>query len=185
MTRKLLIALAGTLAATSVAYAADDYPRLATYDIGGPHDYYTADHIKKLSKVDVSVVSIFPGWGVTQKTTMDAVVKQIKAINPNTKVFAYVIGEAMQIPASSAWVEYEAKINTANWWLYTNGLSTSKVLSDYGRDFYVLNISTQAKKDSNGQNFAQWFGNYTASEFGNPNPALRHLHGQRVLEAAP
>ena len=68
MTRKLLIALAGTLAATSVAYAADDYPRLATYDIGGPHDYYTADHVKKLSKVDVSVVSIFPGWGVSQNS---------------------------------------------------------------------------------------------------------------------
>jgi len=181
MTRKLLIALAGTLAATSVAYAADDYPRLATYDIGGPHDYYAADHIKKLAKVDVSVVSIFPGWGVSQKTTMDAVVKQIKAINPNTKVFAYVIGEAMQIPASSAWVEYEAKINTANWWLYTTGLSTSKVLSDYGRDFYVLNISTQAKKDSNGQNFAQWFGNYTASEFGNPNPALDGIFTDNVF----
>jgi hypothetical protein len=181
MTRKLLIALAGTLAATSAAHAADDYPRLATYDIGGPHDYYASEHIKKLAKVDVSVVSIYPGWGLAQKTTMDAVVKQVKAINPNTKVFAYVIGEAMQIPASSAWVEYEAKVNSANWWLYTTGLSTSKVLSDYGKDFYVLNISTQAKKDGSGQNFAQWFGNYTATEFGKPNPSLDGIFTDNVF----
>jgi hypothetical protein len=181
MTRKFLIALAGTLAATSAVHAADDYPRLATYDIGGPHDYYTADHVKKLAKMDVSVVSIYPGWGVSQKTTMDATVKQIKAINPNTKVFAYVIGEAMQIPASSAWVEYEAKINSSNWWLYSTGLTTSKILSDYGKDFYVLNISTQAKKDSSGQNFAQWFGSYTATEFGKPNPALDGIFTDNVF----
>ncbi len=94
---------------------------------------------------------------------MDSVVKSVKAINPNTKVFAYVIGESMQVPASSAWVDYESKVNSANWWLYSTGLDTSKVLSDYGKGFYVLNISTQAKKDGNGQVFAQWFGNYTAS----------------------
>jgi putative glycosyl hydrolase-like family 15 (GHL15) protein len=180
MIRKSLIALAVTIAATSVTYAADDYPRLATYDIGGPHDYYTADHQKKLAKVDVSILSIYPGWGVAQKTTMDNVVKQIKAINPKTKVFAYVIGEAMQDPASSAWVEYEAKINASNWWLYT-GLNTSKVLSDYGKGFYVLNISTQAKKDSSGQNFAQWFGSYTATEFGKPNPSLDGIFTDNVF----
>jgi hypothetical protein len=181
MTRKLLIALASTLAATSVAQAADDYPRLGTYDIGNPHDYYTAEHIKKLSKVDVSIVSIYPGWGLAQGTTMDATVKQIKAINPNTKVFAYVIGESLNIPASASWVEYEAKVNSSNWWLYSTGIDTTKVLSDYGKGYYILNTTTQAKKDSNGQVFAQWFGNYTASKFGLPNPALDGIYTDNVF----
>ncbi|MEJ0038412.1 MAG: putative glycoside hydrolase [Gammaproteobacteria bacterium] len=181
MTRKYLIALAAMLAATSAAYAADEYPRLATYAIGGPQEYYKPDYQKKLAKVNVSVLAIFPGWGASQKTTMDATVKQIKALNPSTKVFAYIIGEAMQVPASSSWVEYEAKVNASDWWLYTTGLDTSKVLSDYGKDFYVLNISTQAKKDGNGQVFAQWFGNYAASEFGNPNPTLDGMFTDNVF----
>jgi hypothetical protein len=181
MIRRLLIAFAGTLAATSAAYAADDYPRLATYAIGGAHDYYNADYQQKLAKVDVSILATYPGWGSSKKTTLDAAVKGIKKINPNTRVFAYIIGEAMQVPASSAWVDYEEKVNAANWWLYSTGLDTSKVLSDYGKGFYVLNISTQAKKDSNGQVFAQWFGNYTASEFGKPNPSLDGIFTDNVF----
>jgi hypothetical protein len=181
MTRKLLVALAGTLAATSVAHAADTYPRLAAYDIGGAHDYWDADHQQKLAKLNLSIISVYPGWGVRQKTTPEAVVKKIKSLNPNTKVFQYVIGEAMQSPATSAWVEYEAKVNAANWWLYGSGLNTTKVLSDYGKGFWVLNISTQAKKDSNGQNFAQWFGTYTAQEFGTPNPSLDGIFTDNVF----
>jgi hypothetical protein len=181
MNRKVLIALAGMLTAASAAHAANDYPRLATYAIASPQDYYSADYVKKLAKVDVSVVSIYPGWGVAQKTTMDATVKQIKAINPNTKVFAYVLFESLQVPANSAWVDYEAKVNASNWWLDVTGLDTAKVLSDYGKSFYVLNISTQAKKDSNGQVLAQWFGDYAAVEFGNPNPALDGIYTDNVF----
>ncbi len=179
--RKLLLALAGTLAATSAAHAADDYPRLATYAIGSPKEYFKADYQQKLAKVNVSVIATYPGWGSSQKTTVDGTVKQIKAINPNTKVFAYIIGEAMQVPASSAWIEYEAKVNASNWWLYSTGLDTSKVLSDYGKDFYVLNISTQAKKDDSGQVFAQWFGAYAANEFGKPNPSLDGVFTDNVF----
>ena len=183
MMRKFLFALSGTLLASASlqAVAADDFPRLAGYPIAGPHNYYDAAYQQKLAKLDVSVLSIYPGWGVAQKTTMDATVKKIKALNPNTRVFAYVIGEALQIPANQAWVDYEAKVNSSNWWLYQTGLSSSKVLSDYGKAFYVLNITTQAKKDSSGQNFAQWFGNYAADEFGNPNPALDGIFTDNVF----
>jgi hypothetical protein len=187
MMRKFLFTLSGaaaavaSLAAPSQAFAADDFPRLATYAIAAPHDYYNAEYQKKLAKLDVAILSIYPGWGVAQKTTMDTVAKQIKAINPNTRVFAYVIGEAFQIPANSAWVDYEQKVNSSNWWLYQTGQSSSKVLSDYGKSFYVLNISTQAKKDSSGQNFAQWFGNYAATSFGKPNPTLDGIFTDNVF----
>ena len=181
MIRKSLIALGGALAVSSAAHAADDYPRLATYAIGGKHDYYNADYQKKLAKVDVSILATYPGWGSAQKTTLEKTVQQIKALNPKTKVFAYVIGESLQIPASSSWVEYEQKVNSANWWLYTTGLTSSKVLSDFGNDCYVINITTLAKKDGNGQVFAQWFGNYAASEFGNAFPSLDGIFTDNVF----
>lgn len=169
MIRKSLIALGVTLAVASAAHAADEYPRLATYAIGGAHDYYNADYQKRLAKLNVAIIATWPGWGSSQKTTLETTVKQIKALNPNTKVFAYVIGESLGIPASSAWVEYESKVNSANWWLYTTGLNSSKILSDYGHDCYVINITNYAKKDSNGQVFAQWFANYSAGEFNAPS----------------
>jgi hypothetical protein len=181
MTRKLLIALAASLAATSAAHAADAYPRLGTYAIGSPHDYYTADYQKKLAKLNVSILNIYPGWGVSQKTTMDATVQKIKAINPNTHVFAYVIGESLQIPATTAWVDFESTVNTSDWWLFGTGLDTTKVLSDFGKGYYILNTSSQAKKNSSGQNFAQWFGNYVAKEFGNANPALDGIYTDNVF----
>ena len=181
MTRKLLIALAVTLAATSAAHAADAFPRLGTYAIASPHNYYDADYQKQLAKVNVSILNIYPGWGTGQKTTMDATVKKIKAINPNTHVFAYVIGESLQIPATSAWVDFESTVNSSNWWLYGTGLDTSKVLSDFGKAYYILNITTQAKKNSSGKNFAQWFGDYAAAQFGNPNPSLDGIYTDNVF----
>jgi hypothetical protein len=180
MTRKLLIALAASLAATSAAHAADTFPRLGTYAIGSPHDYYDAAYQQKLAKLNVAIVNIYPGWGVSQKTTMDATVQKIKAINPNTKVFAYVIGESLQIPATNAWVDFESTVNSSNWWLYT-GLNTTKVLSDFGKEYYVLNTTSQSKKNSSGQNFAQWFGNYVAKQFGNANPSLDGIYTDNVF----
>ena len=181
MIRKSLIALGVTLAVSSAAYAADEYPRLATYAIGGAHDYYTADYQQKLAKVNVSILATWPGWGSSKRTTLEKTVQQIKAINPNTHVFAYVIAESLQIPANQAWVDYETKVNSANWWLYSTGLTTSKILSDFGHDAYVLNVSTQAKKDSNGQNFAQWFASYSASTFGTPSPTLDGIFTDNVF----
>jgi hypothetical protein len=181
MIRKSLIALSVTLAVSQAALAADDYPRLGAYAIGSPKDYYSADYQKQLAKVQVAVINIYPGWGVAQKTTLEQTVKQIKAINPNTKVFDYVIGEGLASPANVAYADYESKVNSANWWLYTSGLTTTKVLTDFGHSVYVLNITTQAQKDSSGQNFAQWFGGYAASSMGTPNPTLDGLFTDNVF----
>jgi hypothetical protein len=172
MIRKLLFALTGTLAVSSTAMAADDYPRLAAYAIAAPHDYWDPVYQKKLAKVDVAVISTYPGWGLGRNATLESTVKAIKSYNPNTRVFAYIIGESFQIPSNVAWQVYDSKVNSTNWWLYKAGTSGSKVLSDWGREFYILNISTQARKDSNGQNFAQWFGNYAYTEFAKNSPTL-------------
>jgi hypothetical protein len=180
MIRKTLCVL-GLLAVSAQAFAEDEYPRLGTYAISSPKDYDTAAYQKQLARVQVSIINVYPGWDVHRKTTLDSVAKNIKKMNPNAKVFQYVLGESFQIPANPALVDYDQKVNSANWWVYQKGQSASKVLSDYGKEFYVLNISSQAKKDANGQNFAQWFANYTVNEFGKPNPTLDGIFTDNVF----
>ncbi len=180
MIRKLLVAAAGTLAVSQAAFAADDYPRLGAYPIGSPKDYYSPAYQKQLAKVQVAIVNIYPGWGVAQKTTLDQLVKQVKAINPNTRVFNYVIAEGLESPANQAYVDLENKVNSVNWWVYTSGLTTSKVMTDFGHGVYVLNISNQSKKDA-GQTFGQWFAGYAASAFATPNPTLDGIFTDNVF----
>jgi hypothetical protein len=96
-------------------------------------------------------------------------------------VFNYVIGEGLQDPVNVAWLDLEAKVNSVNWWVYTSGLASSKVLTDFGHGVYVLNISNQSKKDSSGQTFGQWFAGYAATEFATPNPTLDGLFTDNVF----
>lgn len=181
MIRKFVVALAGTLVVSQAAFAADEYPRLGVYAIGSPKDYNTAEYQKQLAKVQVAVVNIYPGWEKSRKLSLDALAKNIKAINPNTRVFNYVIAEGLTSPANEAYADEEAKVNSEKWWLYTSKLDTSKVLTDFGHDVYVLNITTQSKKNSAGQTFGQWFAGYVASLYITPNTALDGLFSDNVF----
>jgi hypothetical protein len=172
-------ALAGALAFAAQAFAADDYPRLGGYPISGPHDYETAVYQKNLAKLDVSVLTIYPGWEKSHHTTMGTVASNIKAINPKSRVFVYVIGESFYNPMPVAWTVLENKVNSEKWWLYTGG--TSKVLSDFGHEAYVLNMSTQSRRDANGQTFGQWFANYVVTTFEKTNPTLDGIYTDNVF----
>ncbi|MEJ1964048.1 MAG: hypothetical protein WDO56_21905 [Gammaproteobacteria bacterium] len=181
MIRKFVVALAGTLVVSQAAFAADEYPRLGVYAIGSPKDYNTAEYQKQLARVQVAVINIYPGWEKSRKISLDTLAKNIKAINPNTRVFNYVIAEGLTSPANEAYVDEEAKVNAEKWWLYTSKLDTSKVLTDFGHDVYVLNITTQSKKNSAGQTFGQWFAGYVAATYSTPNPALDGLFSDNVF----
>jgi len=86
------VALACSFAISTGVFAADTYPRLATYAISSPKDYYTAGYQKQLASVQVAIVAVYPGWGDAQNTTLNDTAKKIKALNPNTRVFQYVLG---------------------------------------------------------------------------------------------
>ena len=60
------------------------------------------------------------------------------------------------------------------WWLYQKGTTTR--VSGGGGGNYVLNTSQYALKDSSGKNFSQWFGNYVATKFAKPNPAIAGIY---------
>jgi hypothetical protein len=131
--------------------------------------------------VQVAIIAVYPGWGTTQNVTLNDTAKKIKALNPHTRVFQYVLGESLHDPAEAANVEFHSKVDQEKWWLYTTGVGTSKVLSDFGNGDYILNITPTARKDASGKTFAQWFGGWVASEWVKPNPDLDGIYTDNVF----
>jgi hypothetical protein len=158
----------------TAAQAADPYPRLAGIMIGSPHNYTDLTYLKKIAKLDVAILSIYPGWGGSA-TAMNSVATQMKAINPRNKTFVYVNAHVLQSPAPSAWSEMHTKVNNQKWWLYQSGSGGTRVAGS-GTSRYVLNTTMYSPKDSSGKNFVQWFANYAVTKFIKPNPAVAGIY---------
>jgi hypothetical protein len=182
MIRTISKALALSLAFVGAAQAADSYPRLATYAISSPHNYWDPAYQQKLAKLHFSILSIYPTWGSSQDTDMNTVVKKIKAINPNTKVFVYVLNESLKSPTPTVWNEMSSKIDREKWWLYTSGVGTTRVSATFPGN-YLLNTSVYARRDANGKTFSQWFAGWAAAQFATPNPALDGFYTDNVFWA--
>ncbi len=155
-----------------MAHAGDSFPRLGGILIGAPQNYWDPAYQKKIAKLDVAILTVYPGWGASQKTDMIKTVQQIKALNPNTRIFLYVIAESLKKPISPAWADLEQKVDAQKWWLYQTGSGPSLVLSDFGNDTYIMNLTSYAAADSGGQKFNAWFAKYVTDEFAKPNPLI-------------
>jgi hypothetical protein len=158
---------------------AQDFPRLGGILIGSPQDYWDPAYQANIAKLDVAILSVYPGWGSSKGTDMIRTVQRIKQLNPKTRIFLYVILESALKPASAAWVPLEQKLDSAKWWLYTSG--SSLVLSDYGRNTYVMNITQYAPTDSDGLRLNTWFARYVAKEFASPNPSIDGIFTDNVF----
>lgn len=167
---RFIRALFFTLLLAPLSAMAQDFPRLGGIQIGSPHDYWDPAYQAKIAKLDVAILSVYPGWGDGRGTDMIRTVKRIKELNPKTKVYLYVIMESSRKPAYEAWLPLQQKLDSAKWWLYSSG--SSLVLSDYGKDTYVLNITQYAPTDSSGVRLNTWFAQYIAKEFASPNPSI-------------
>lgn len=181
MVRTLALVLACSLVLATSARADDSYPRFAGVLIGSPHDYWTATYQDRIAKLNVALLGAYPGWGSGQRTTMETVIRQIKAKNPQTKIFLYTMAESQVIPISSAWPGLQAKIDQQRWWLYNPYGSTAKVLADTGVNNYVLNITPYSSKDANGQRFNQWYANYMVDQLIKPTPSADGLFADGVF----
>ncbi len=160
------------------ANAADPFPRLGGYLISNPQNYWDDAYQKDIAKLNVAIIADYPGWGASHNYTPQKAVQAIKAKNPQTKVFLYVLGESLRYPVLSNWLDFGAKVDKQKWWLYDGG---NKVLSDFGKDTYILNITTYAKPDANGLKFSQWFAQYMADTIGNTAPAADGIFTDNVF----
>src|SRR5688572_4686263 len=88
---KMMFAVGASVLLAMSAVAADNppYPRLAGVNNGSPHNYSDPAYQAKLAKLNFSMLNIWRGWEDTYGMSMEQVVRNIKQINPASKVFLY------------------------------------------------------------------------------------------------
>ena len=177
----------GAALLTSGAALANDihgYPRLAGVNMGGPHNYDDRAYQAKLAKLDMSILNVWPGWEKTRDMTMEQVVRNIKAINPKSKVFLYHI--SMEVgDDNAALASFKAYVDQNKWWAYQTNLSGSRILSSFGaredKPVHVINTTLHTNKDSNGYQFWEWDARWTVNQYYKPNPSIDGFYEDNVF----
>src|SRR5262245_29195246 len=90
MFRQLALVATSTLALVSQVFAADTYPRLGAALYSAPQNYYDTGYQEDIAQLQIAILAApHPAWGSAQKTSLEKVTQQLKARNPNLKVFLY------------------------------------------------------------------------------------------------
>jgi hypothetical protein len=176
--RAFTIAAAATVLAASAASAADKppFPRLGGINIGNPMNFEDTGYQAQLARLDMSILNIFPGWEKTHGP-LETVVKNIKAINPNSKVFLYHISmELSEESSAAAFASVREKVSAQKWWLYRQGTSGDRVLSEFAvqtnKPVYTVNTTLFTPKDASGYQYWEWDARQTVQNFFKPAPSL-------------
>src|SRR5215469_15112695 len=82
-------AAALALSAGAFAFTPPPFPRIGGIQIGGPKDYNDPAYQAQLARQSVSILGYAPGYSPGGES-METIVQQIKARNPNALVFLYV-----------------------------------------------------------------------------------------------
>jgi len=170
--------MAASLAIGASALGAEKYPRVAAHMIGNPHNYQEAGVQAQLAKFNLVMVNYWPGWEIAKGTTIGQVAANIKAKNPSSKFFVYVIpGGLSRSPA--AWADIVTKLDSSNWWLYSSGGSGNAV-SDSWPGYFTTNTTLFAPKDSNGDRYVDWYAKWLARKYYQPNPQIDGFYTDTV-----
>jgi hypothetical protein len=173
--RRLLTSLIWTMlfvCSAASAFTNPPFPRLGALWIGN-QIYQDASVQQQLARGSISVISVYPGSGAGTGTTVQQVIQNIKAINPNTLVFPYI--NDMEISsdqtANAALANIYAKLDSMNWYLYQNGGSGTIVNSQFpGAN--AINNTLFTPPDSNGDIWVTWYAKWAVQQYDVPNPAL-------------
>lgn len=163
-----------TIASVFISLAAaaqtkPDFPRLGGYKIGSPQAYEDPAYQAQVARLHLVVLNNYPGWESAHGTTMQAVVSGIKARNPNTKVFTYIVNN--EVLGDSAWSEVRAKLDRERWWLYASGTSGTPVASIWP-GATMINYSLGVAPNGSGERAADWFARWAHGKFFANVPAL-------------
>jgi len=151
------------------AFDPPPYPRLAASWVANQH-YQDPAIQKQLARGSVAIINTWPGWANGTGTTLEQVIQNIHAINPNTLVFEYMIMDSVSDSASSPFRPVYNKVNQMNWWAYVSG--TSGTITSLNAGFPDINTTQFTPPDSNGLNWIQWIGQWVTSTYMGPTPAL-------------
>jgi len=177
MKRRLMTAVACAGLLSSAATLADSttpFPRLAANWLSN-QNYQDPNIQKQLARGNIALINVWPGWDAGRGTTVDQVVKNIKAINPNTKVFLYILNEAVSKTLSQAtdpaWLELNSKVNSMKWFLYASGGCCS-IVDSFWSGNVTVNNTLYAPTDSNGDRWVDWYAKWAVRNYATPNPSV-------------
>lgn len=175
--RLLLTTSAALLSLTTAAVAADkpSFPRLAGVNNSSPHNYDDAAYQAKLAKLNFSVLNIWVGWENSHAMTMERVVRNIKAINPESQVFLYE--NSMEVAANNAAAApVFRKVDEMKWWVFPRGPDGDQMLSPFGartgKRNYLINTTLFTPRDKSGYQQWEWHARWIVQQFYKPNPSI-------------
>lgn len=172
------------LAASAAASDRPAFPRVGSLNISAPHDYDDPAYQAKLAKLDMAVLSYWPGWDSGKRMTMEQVLRNIKAINPDTKIFLYQ--NSMQVDGKSASVgQLREKVDQMRWWAYPSGTGGGRILTTFGaktgKEIYVTNTTLFTPRDGNGYQWWEYHARWVAANYYKPNPSIAGVFEDNVF----
>jgi hypothetical protein len=167
-----LICIGLFISYASSACADPPFPRLGALWIGNKN-YQDPNVQQQLARGSIAVISVFPGWAGGAGTTVQQVIQNIKAINPNTLVFQYINNNEIStnIAGNAAFADLYAKLNSMNWYLYENG-GSGTIVDSWFPGAWEINNTLWTPPDSNGYTWVTWYANWAVQQYYVPNPAL-------------
>lgn len=172
-----LLAATAALLFAIPALAADKppFPRLAGVNNGSPHNYDDAAYQAKLAKLNFSVLNIWTGWDKSYGMSLEQVVRNIKAINPDSKVFLYE--NSMEVEDNNAaMASVFEKVDQMKWWAFPRGGEGQLLLSPFGartkKSVYLINNTLFTPRDSSGYQQWEWHARWVVQQFYKPNPSI-------------
>jgi hypothetical protein len=172
------------LAVGAVAGDRPGFPRTGSLNISAPHNYDDPGYQAALAKVDMAVLSYWPGWNSGKRMTMEQVLRNIKAMNPDSKIFLYQ--NSMMLDGKSASVqELRAKADQMRWWAYPSGTSGGRILTTYGsktgKEIYITNTTLFTPRDSNGYQWWEYHARWAVANYNKTNPSIAGLFEDNVF----
>ena len=172
-----LLAGAAALLLSLCASAADKppFPRLAGVNNGSPHNYDEPAYQKQLARLNFSVIAVWVGWDKTYGMSVEQVVRNIKAINPDSKVFLYENSMEVADDNAAAATVFQ-KYDQMKWWAYPRGGDGETMLSPFGqrtgKQNYQVNNTLFTPKDSSGYQQWEWHARWVVQQYYKPAPSI-------------
>jgi len=178
----MALAAAATLVCTAAqAYTPPPFPRIGGVQIGSPKNYNDPTYMDNLAKQSLMILGYWPGLAPGGES-MNSIVQQIKAKNPNALVFLYTQSdEQFTNPSSSAYPQLVNEINAMHWWLYPSGSSGSPVSSFFGNGGATINNSPYTPKNSNGDDSIDYITKFYVHNFYGAVPDIDGLYMDNVF----
>ena len=175
ITQLLAVAAALLLAIPALAADKPPFPRLAGVNNGSPHNYDDPAYQAKLAKLDFSLLGYWVGWEKSYGMTMEQVVRNIKSINPGSKVFLYE--NSMEVAEGNApLAPVFDKVEQMKWWAFPRGGDGEAQLSPFGKRMdkpsFLVNTTLFTPRDSSGYQAWEWHARWVVQQFYKPNPSI-------------